>query len=553
MDSMVSMITNSIPDSFYVLAMSLYGNFQDTTIWKDRHYSAFELLGADSIRKIPSDYPYILFAQKGNPDFAKEALAVTGNELLSISEVVSGKIATGSMTSTSIGPVKTWRDFHWNVARTSQYDSFKVILQGIDSNGIKNPIISLNESQKHLTSIDAQFPDLRNYKNIAIEAELKDTVDNDPPSFEYWFILHDEVPELAVSPVNGFYFSQDTVKAGQPVYLNYAIKNVSQTDMEAFKVRYSLLTGDGKSTPLPSKELPLLVKKGVWLDSNQINTKSLSGLYTLLVQINPKDSNWVYEKEQFNNLFYKTFYVIPDIVNPLLDVTFDGIHILDGDIVSARPNIQITLNDDNEFLPLEDTSSFELYLTHPSGTIKRVYFQQSTGDYQLSFSPPAGKKNKAIIDYSPILKDDGKYSLRVKATDVSGNQSGSNDYSIGFEVINRSTITQVMNYPNPFTTSTRFVFTLTGYIIPDYFRIQILNVSGRVIREVGRNELGHIHIGRNITEYAWDGTDTYGDRVANGVYFYRVITKIAGEEIERRDSGADAYFHKGFGKMVLFR
>ena len=36
-----------------------------------------------------------------------------------------------------------------------------------------------------------------------------------------------------------------------------------------------------------------------------------------------------------------------DRENPLLDVTFDGVHILDGDIVSARPEIEILLNDPN--------------------------------------------------------------------------------------------------------------------------------------------------------------------------------------------------------------
>jgi flagellar hook assembly protein FlgD len=111
----------------------------------------------------------------------------------------------------------------------------------------------------------------------------------------------------------------------------------------------------------------------------------------------------------------------------------------------------------------------------------------------------------------------------------------------------------VMNYPNPFTTSTRFVFTLTGSQVPDVFTIQILSVTGKVVREITKLELGDLHIGRNITDYAWDGTDEFGDRLANGVYLYRVIMKIAGEKIEHRESGADEYFTQEFGKMYLFR
>src|SRR5690606_23551170 len=113
--------------------------------------------------------------------------------------------------------------------------------------------------------------------------------------------------------------------------------------------------------------------------------------------------------------------------------------------------------------------------------------------------------------------------------------------------------TNVMNYPNPFTTSTRFVFTLTGSEIPEVFTIQILTVTGKVVREITRSELGTLRIGRNITEYAWDGRDEYGDRLANGVYLYRVRTKLNGQDLEKRASGADQFFNREYGKMVLVR
>ena len=121
------------------------------------------------------------------------------------------------------------------------------------------------------------------------------------------------------------------------------------------------------------------------------------------------------------------------------------------------------------------------------------------------------------------------------------------------EVINKSTITNVMNYPNPFTTSTRFAFTLTGSVIPSAMQIQILNISGKVVREISQSELGNIHIGRNITPYAWDGKDAFGDQLAKGVYLYRVTTQINGSDIEHRTSGADKFFGKDWGKMYLLK
>lgn len=117
-------------------------------------------------------------------------------------------------------------------------------------------------------------------------------------------------------------------------------------------------------------------------------------------------------------------------------------------------------------------------------------------------------------------------------------------------------ISNLLNYPNPFTTSTAFVFTLTGSQIPQNMRIQILTMTGKIVREITQLELGPIHVGRNITEFKWDGTDQYGQKLANGVYLYRVITNLNGKSIEKytQESGqTDKYFKSGYGKMYLMR
>jgi flagellar hook assembly protein FlgD len=97
------------------------------------------------------------------------------------------------------------------------------------------------------------------------------------------------------------------------------------------------------------------------------------------------------------------------------------------------------------------------------------------------------------------------------------------------------------------------VFTLTGYEIPTYFKVQIYNATGKVVKEITQDELGPIVIGRNMTQYAWDGTDEYGDALGNGVYFYRIVSTINDEKIEHREESYDKFFKKGFGKMLLIR
>lgn len=117
-------------------------------------------------------------------------------------------------------------------------------------------------------------------------------------------------------------------------------------------------------------------------------------------------------------------------------------------------------------------------------------------------------------------------------------------------------ITNLLNYPNPFTTSTAFVFTLTGTQIPNRFRIQILTVTGKIVKEINKEELGPLKIGNNITEYKWDGRDQFGQPLANGVYLYRVLIDIDRKKMEKLKSGnfnTEKYFQGGYGKMYLMR
>jgi flagellar hook assembly protein FlgD len=74
-----------------------------------------------------------------------------------------------------------------------------------------------------------------------------------------------------------------------------------------------------------------------------------------------------------------------------------------------------------------------------------------------------------------------------------------------------------------------------------------------VVREITKAELGPLHIGRNITEYKWDGKDQYGQMLGNGVYLYRVVTSLNGNNVDHRDSGADKFFKHGYGKMYIMR
>ena len=234
------------------------------------------------------------------------------------------------------------------------------------------------------------------------------------------------------------------------------------------------------------------------------------------------------------------------------------VHILNQDIVSAKPHITIKLKDESKYLLLTDTSSVNVQLRYPDGTIHTYNFSSDT----LRFTPATSTAdNTATVDFYPAFTkqynpEGDVYTLIVTGKDASGNPAGLTSYQVSFTVITKAMISNMLNYPNPFTTSTAFVFTITGSQVPQNIKIQILTITGKIVREITEDELGPLHVGRNITEFKWNGTDMYGQRLANGVYIYHVVTNLNGKSLDTYTAEGDntnQYFVKGYGKMYLMR
>jgi flagellar hook assembly protein FlgD len=86
---------------------------------------------------------------------------------------------------------------------------------------------------------------------------------------------------------------------------------------------------------------------------------------------------------------------------------------------------------------------------------------------------------------------------------------------------------EVMNCPNPFKDDTYFTFVASSDI--DSLVVKIYTATGRLIRKL---ETGGLQAGYN--QIHWDGRDGDGDRIANGVYFYKIVARAGGEKIVAR-------------------
>lgn len=561
MDGFSNMVLNAVPDEHYLLIYTWRFAVQELLNSTD-FYGTMNELGASIAPSGQDSIPYIFFVQKGDLSSVQELFGTQINSLLELNINLEASGNQGAKESVIAGPVGEWGSFHYRFKprETPSDDSLNVLLQGVQwNNGVSALDFTSNTTfgfdQPNLSSwVDAdQFPFLR------MRAYLEDGVNQTPAQLKRWHLLYDEIPEAVVNPNEWFIFESPEAEQGQEMLVSYAITNASPVDMDSLLVRYWVMNAQNNIQEIDFRRIAPLPAGESIIDSVSFNTWGMGGVNQFWLEVNPTNpATGQYdqlEQYHFNNFLQIGFEVNQDNINPLLDVTFDGLHILDGEIVSAEPEINIALTDENMFLMLNedaDTSNFEIFFSEPGGEFERHYFYNGSTQNMI-WIPAGGNTNRFQISYRPKFYKDGVYTMLVRGTDKSGNTSGDNDYRINFEVINESTITDVLNYPNPFSTKTHFVFTLTGSQVPDYMKIQIMTITGKIVREITHMELGPIRVGRNVTDFYWDGTDMYGDRLANGIYLYRVIAKMNGETISKRETAAGKYFKQEFGKMYLMR
>ncbi len=491
------------------------------------------------------------FVYKKNDPAYTPNFGITSGPLqkLSYQFTISGRRAEGTITSPVFGPSKKWEFLHWrgNSVETPTADVVRIEVYGVTNAGTSSLLKTITNARD--TTLD--FINAAQYPYVQLKYYTSDFSVATPYQLRYWRINGQPVPEGAVAP-NILYNFKDTVEQGEVIDFKIAFKNISAAAFDsAMKFKFTITDNNNFTNPVTLPKGKVLIAGDTLSVRYKIDTKNYPGNNTLFLEVNPNNDQP--EQLHYNNILFKDFYVKPDNYNPLLDVTFDGVHILNRDIVAAKPHIFIKLKDESRFMALSDTSLLKVQVVFPDNSVHTYNF----GD-TMRFNPAnlATGDNAATIDLMPYFTQDGSYQLIVSGKDVVGNKSGNLDYKVVFNVINKPMISNLLNYPNPFTTSTAFVFTLTGSELPQNMRIQILTISGKVVREITKDELGPIHIGRNITEFKWDGTDMYGQKLANGVYLYRVLTNLDGKSLDiyqAKGDKTDKYFTKGYGKMVLLR
>ena len=516
------------------------------TNWDADVLNALQLVGVNSsdITGLVDGQPLILLGRKGDAPGTANLIATDGSpspvteQSASMVNNVNGSFTSGSVSSGRIGPAKSWSNFTYQVDENVE-DLLSVELVGITPEGDEANLFTFARTESQdLSTVDAsQYPWLK------AKFFFTDDTNLTPPQFGFWQVTYEQPPEgILLTDAS----ETELLQEGQLAEKQFSFYNLSLVDYsDSLDVSASLISKSNGNLSEQSFRIKGPLAGDTTFFGTSLLTVNQEGLNNLAVLAKPNEN----ELRVFNNQLTQqdVVNVQADNTNPVLDVTFDGQYIMNGDIVSPDPTVLIRMRDDNSYLIKTDTLGLVVQWRRPCEgcTFERINFSDPSISYAVTATD-------FEITYVPGTLDDGKYALSVQGRDESGNSAGEEPYEVEFEVISTSSITHFYPYPNPFSTQTRFVFTLTGSTIPEKIKIQIMTISGRIVREINQNEIGPIKIGNNITEFAWDGTDEYGDQLANGVYFYRVLME-SGQQFKQRNTSADGAFKNGFGKLYILR
>jgi len=530
---------------------------QDSVNYGSSIFGVLEEEGALQVRRLSEvgAVPYCFTFQKSLGPIS-EVMADNATDTIEMYAPIFNNWETGHWKSINAGPTLGWESVEIGLSERNLSETDSIIIRIIGTTPDRNEVILREQEFDFISSTNLMLSltDVSNTEYPFLRAEL-DFFDQDSktsPTVSYVYFNYLSPGDVAISPQIAF-SAPDSIDQGQEMVIEAGYENISRIPMDSILVKLSIINSANEVVSYQQRRAPL---SGGEQDRFSFNLPSeeFRSEVRYNIELNPDQDQP--EDVLFNNFYDDKIRVGRDLIDPELQLFFDGIRINNGDLVSSKPEIHILLSDENPYLALNDTSAYFLELTFPeqSGSSTRNRQRIAFSDPRIEFVPATTQNNTAEIFFRPSLTQNGTYTIEVVGQDRSSNFSGSTSLRKDFEVINEQMVANVLTYPNPFTTQTRFVYTLTGNEVPDVFRIQIMTVSGRVVRDIDLLAMESLRIGTHQTEFAWDGTDEYGDLLANGVYLYRVITSDRnGSALEKLDNGTNQFFEREMGKVVILR
>ncbi len=220
-----------------------------------------------------------------------------------------------------------------------------------------------------------------------------------------------------------------------------------------------------------------------------------------------------------------------DHEGPQMTLHFGDPDFAPGDYTTTNPVLNVEISDSVSGINTAGDIGHQITVTidENSNNIKDItdFFEYNEGSYV------SGSAKYPILNIT-----EGPHTIKIKAWDNSNNSSNieSNFVAVADEDLR---IRNVLNYPNPMTADTQFTFELSRDADVE---IKIYSVAGRLLRKF---DTVRGDIGFNIFPERWDGTDQDGDKLANGLYLYKIK---AGSQANGKSLKAEQ-----IGKLIIAR
>jgi hypothetical protein len=182
-----------------------------------------------------------------------------------------------------------------------------------------------------------------------------------------------------------------------------------------------------------------------------------------------------------------------------------------GGITDAKPSIYIKLKDDLGINITGNSIGHDITAKVTGVNFKNEYilndfYKVDPNDVQSGF-----------VKFPLSSLQPGLYKVEAKAWDIS-NKSVEDD--ITFRVIDteEDIVKGVYNYPNPFTDFTTLAFEHTFVDVDIEVTCKIYDLNGKLVSELNESRFSS---GYRINGLQWNGSDKYGQNLANGMYLFQ--------------------------------
>lgn len=200
-----------------------------------------------------------------------------------------------------------------------------------------------------------------------------------------------------------------------------------------------------------------------------------------------------------------------DSIGPEVNAYLNDEQFVDGGISNETPVLYLKLYDESGINTVGNGIGHDLMaiLDEESANpiILNDYYSSDLNTYQ-----------SGQVKYPFSTLEPGQHTISVKAWDVNNNSS---DVRISFTVqaAEAPLVKRLYNYPNPFSTSTEFMLEHNQSCEVMDLQVQIFTISGRLVKTLQSQVNTQGFTTRGLF---WDGRDDFGDKLANGVYIYRL-------------------------------